>query len=776
MKNPLLIFLLLFVQISKVYVQENYNLDFISNVNYGNLSGSDVWGFVTEDGTEYAIMGVETGVSIVSLADPNNPVEVEFIPGVTSIWREMASHKNFAYCIADRGTEGLLVIDMSKAPEEITWKFWNENITTNTSNKKLDRCHNIYVDPATEILYASGCNSHANGGVLMFDIKDDPTNPVYIAPITYQYAHDVFARGNTVYASEIYNGEFTVYDISDRLNPVFLGSAETSLSFTHNVWPSDDNKYIFSTDERAGSKIDAFDISDPTNIKFLSSFQPEDIKGDGVSIPHNAHYINGFLVVSWYTSGCIIMDVHDPTNMIQVGAYDTYDGLNGGFYGSWGAYPWLPSGNILVSDMNTGLYVLSPDYVRASYLSGLTRDITTKNPINDVQVHIVSEHLNDARTNFNGEFKTGIRFSGKFEVTFSHPDYLPKTIEVDLVSGEYTNVEVELIPLTHEFSAFVVVLDEMENPIPNAQVRIQDADNDITSETDQTGSTIVRLGTESNYNFANIGYWGYLNMYIDNFATYFPFDTTLQLSFGYEDNFEVDLGWDSEVLYRNDEYSGILLSLELDTKTDPTIYYTDNLDAKDGILSSPSFDVTGLQNPIINFSYAFVASSSTTSPIAEFGLIYNDELIPIQNLSTSNEWVLMDSLRIDAYVQNYDENLRFYIKLSGVEDCVCEYEFAFDNFKISPSDLTSSKHLLELADVKIFPNPGDGQLQLTIDKPHNYEDITIFSTSGIQVYKSKNISSTMNIDLTSLVPASYMIVLKEKHTGRSGALKYLIQK
>lgn len=780
MKNPLLIFLLLFVQISKVYVQENYNLDFISNVNYGNLSGSDVWGFVTEDGTEYAIMGVETGVSIVSLADPNNPVEVEFILGVTSIWREMASHKNFAYCIADRGTEGLLVIDMSKAPEEITWKFWNENITTNTSNKKLDRCHNIYVDPATEILYASGCNSHANGGVLMFDIKDDPTNPVYIAPITYQYAHDVFARGNTVYASEIYNGEFTVYDISDRLNPVFLGSAETSLSFTHNVWPSDDNKYIFSTDERAGSKIDAFDISDPTNIKFLSSFQPLDVKGDGVSIPHNAHYIDGFLVVSWYTSGCIVMDVHDPTNMIQVGAYDTFDGPNGGFFGAWGAYPWLPSGNVLVSDMQTGLYVLKPNYVRASYLSGLVTDRITQNPINGVDVYIHSEHLNEAKTNFNGEFKTGIRFAGTFEVTISHPDYLPQTIEVDLNSGEYTHIEVELIPLTHAKAAFVKVVDEDGNPINNAQVRIQNRFSDVTSASDNNGLAVVLLEDESEYNYANIGKWGYKNLYIDDFADYFPYETTVVLEEGYEDNFEVGLGWaadTSEVFYRNINFSGEILNLNLDTKTDPTFYFTDHNVAKDGILISPVFDVTGYEYPVFSFNYAFGINTFNDTPKVEYGLMYRDELIRIGDLEINTEWTTIDSIAINSYVQNYDEDLRFYIRIADAQNCECEYEFAFDNFAIGHGNpATSTIPKADLSDVKIFPNPGDGQLQLTIGNPHNYEDITIFSSTGIQVYKNKNISSAMNVDLTSLAPASYMIVLKEKHTGRSGALKYIMQK
>lgn len=779
MKNLLLLLLNLCLFTTQGIVQDNYNLEFVSNVDYNGASGSDVWGFVTEDGTEYAIMGIETGVSVVSLADHSNPVEVLFIPGVRSIWREMASHKNYAYCIADLGTEGLLIIDMSKAPDEITWKFWNENIETNTSNKNLDRCHNIYIDPVTELLYASGCNSHANGGVLLFDLKEDPADPVYIGPVTYQYAHDVFARDNIVYASEIYNGEFTIYDITDKHNPVFLGSAETSLSFTHNVWPSDDNKFIFSTDERAGAKIDAFDISDPTNIKFLSSFQPLDVKGDGVSIPHNAHYIDGFLVVSWYTSGCIVMDVHDPTNMIQVGAYDTFDGPNGGFFGAWGAYPWLPSGNILVSDMQTGLYVLRPEYVRASYLSGLVTNRITKNPVNGVDVYIHSEHLNEATTNFNGEFKTGIRFAGTFEVTVSHPDYLPQTIEVDLNSGEYTHIEVELVPLTHANAAFVKVVDENGNPINNAQVRIQNRFSDVTSASDNNGLATVILPNTSEDSKINIGKWGYKNLYVDYFNTAYPFDTTVVLERGYEDNFEVNLSWaEITTAFSRRSPSVNLLNLDLENKVDPTIYYAyDGSNVDFAQLYSPDFDVTGYDNPIISFNYALEINTFNDTPKFEYGLIHNNRLNRIGYFELSNEWATMDSIAIKDYIQDFGGSLSFYIKISEAKDCECSYEFAFDNFAIGHGKPTTSTiPKADLSDVKIFPNPGDGQLQLTIGNPHNYEDITIFSSTGIQVYRSKNISSAMNVDLTSLAPASYMIVLKEKHTGKSGALKYIIQK
>ena len=56
------------------------NVTFISQLNYTE-SLNDIWGYAAPDGTEYALVGAANGTSIVSLADPNNPVEVGYVPG-----------------------------------------------------------------------------------------------------------------------------------------------------------------------------------------------------------------------------------------------------------------------------------------------------------------------------------------------------------------------------------------------------------------------------------------------------------------------------------------------------------------------------------------------------------------------------------------------------------------------------------------------------------------------------------------------------------------------
>ena len=50
------------------------------------------------------------------------------------------------------------------------------------------------------------------------------------------------------------------------------------------------------------------------------------------------------------------------------GYYDTFEpNHHDSYMGAWGVYPLLPSGNILLSDMQTGLYVFEVNYENPLY-------------------------------------------------------------------------------------------------------------------------------------------------------------------------------------------------------------------------------------------------------------------------------------------------------------------------------------------------------------------------------------------------------------------------
>ena len=83
---------------------------------------------------------------------------------------------------------------------------------------------------------------------------------------------------------------------------------------------------------------------------------------------HNAIIKEGLLFVSYYHDGLRVFNIADPTNPFQVLYYDTYLPNNHSSYkGAWGVYPFWNTNNfafssILVSDMQTGLYVFSGSF------------------------------------------------------------------------------------------------------------------------------------------------------------------------------------------------------------------------------------------------------------------------------------------------------------------------------------------------------------------------------------------------------------------------------
>jgi hypothetical protein len=77
-------------------------------------------------------------------------------------------------------------------------------------------------------------------------------------------------------------------------------------------------------------------------------------------MPHNLIFKKQFLYVSYYHDGLYIYDLSDPSNPTVAGYYDTYpDSVAPNYNGAWGVYPFLPSGNVLVSDTEYGLFVFN---------------------------------------------------------------------------------------------------------------------------------------------------------------------------------------------------------------------------------------------------------------------------------------------------------------------------------------------------------------------------------------------------------------------------------
>jgi choice-of-anchor B domain-containing protein len=416
---------------------QHTNIELLANVNqYPNSGYNDVWGYVDSSGIEYAILGVRSGTAVYSLENPKAPVRRAFVPGASSIWRDMKSYAGFVYAVADQGTDGILILDMRKGPQAITHQFYRPA----TQDRTLDRCHNLYIDEKG-VLYLSGCNLNG-GGVILYDVASKPGSPQLLGLSDPRYSHDCYARGDTLWSADVYDGFFSVTDTRNKSTPRLLATQKTSSSFTHNCWLSDDGTTLFTTDEKTLGTVDAYDIRDLNNIRFLDRFLPSTAVANR-AIPHNVHYYKGFLATSWYTEGVVITDAQRPGNLVEVGRYDTYAGSERGFYGCWGAFPFLPSGILLASDIQSGLYVLQPKYQRACYLEGSVRDASSNAPIAGASIQALGGDISE-QSDAQGVFRGGRLKPGLERIVVSAPGYRSDTLSVELQSGVLSERHVRL--------------------------------------------------------------------------------------------------------------------------------------------------------------------------------------------------------------------------------------------------------------------------------------------------------------------------------------------
>ena len=345
MKNftKLIIFILLPVFLLS---QSSLNMVQIGNLSY-NQDLNDVWGYVDLNGNEHALVGCANGFSYVDVSNPSNPQEVFFISGSNSVWRDLKTWGKYAY-VTTEAEDGLLIVDLTDLSGQ-TYTYWTDQFM---------RAHNIYIDE-NGFAYIFGSQDGPTDGAIILDLNDDPMNPSVAGLFDAYYLHDGMVRGDTLWGAAVYEGVLTAVDVSDKANPVILGSTPTSCNFTHNAWVSDDGNYVFTTDEQSDCNVGAYDVSNISDIQEIDLIQSWNNENGFPVIPHNTHVLGDYLVTSYYTSGVTVIDASDPFNMNEIAYYDTSPDYEGGeFEGCWGAYPFLPSGLILATDQQTGLHIL----------------------------------------------------------------------------------------------------------------------------------------------------------------------------------------------------------------------------------------------------------------------------------------------------------------------------------------------------------------------------------------------------------------------------------
>ena len=610
-----------------IFSQSSYNLSLLGTYDNYNTEGNDIWGWVAPDGSEYALVGLNDGFSVVNVTNPSNPTEEFFINDLNSTWRDVKTFGNYAY-VTTEADAGLLIVDLS----DMTGNTYYHRTVFNSPNgpsTEFTAAHNIYMDE-NGVAYIFGASSNAGGspsdGVIFLDVVTDPINPIYLGEWSDFYVHDGMARGDTMYVGCIYEGDLYVVDVSDKTNPQNLGNVTTPSAFTHNAWVSDNGDFVFTTDEQSDAYIGSYDISDLNNIQEVDRIQSN--PGSN-SIPHNTHVDGNFIITSYYRDGTVVHDITNPNNLIEVAHYDSSPLSGDGFQGCWGTYPFLPSGNIISSDIDYGsitkgrLLVYSRDFLQACYLEGNVSDISNSLPITNATIEIINPNLTiQTNSDLAGNYMSGIANSSSYDIIFSAPGYLSDTINASFTNGNTTIVDAQLQALS-SINISGTVVDVNGNGIPNSDVLIYNSTFDFTATTDLNGNFNINSIYEGNYDVI-VGSWGYVtsctNEYISSTST-----NQITLQAGYYDDFTFDFGWtvSGGVTSPNDgiwqrgnpegtDYNGSNFNPENDISNDCYDYaYVTGLesgssvgdrdvDDANTILTSPIFD---LSSPLNNQKY-----------------------------------------------------------------------------------------------------------------------------------------------------------------------------
>lgn len=327
--------------------------DMTPSTAFGN-AWNEIWGFVQND-REFAVIGSSDGTHFFDVTDGDNIVEVGYVAGKSQgahmIHRDYHDYNGYLYAVADEGASSLQIIDLRSLPESIEVVY--------DSDEHFERSHNIFIDVDQGILYTQSQKA-PNASMSLYSLAD-PENPTFMHTLDFLDAHDAYVRDGICFFNRGWSG-FEIIDFNNPLSPVTLGSLTDyeffGQGYNHSGWLSNDGNTYAMCDENHGLPIKILDVSDYSDISVVSVLE---MKNDS-SMVHNVMFRDDYLICSYYHDGIVIYDLSDPSNPEKVAEYDTYDPEHYTSYrGAWGIYSALPSGKLLISDMQTGLYVFESD-------------------------------------------------------------------------------------------------------------------------------------------------------------------------------------------------------------------------------------------------------------------------------------------------------------------------------------------------------------------------------------------------------------------------------
>lgn len=335
----------------------------LNNFPGAPTSGNDCWSHVSPSGREYALVGLSNGVGVVDVTVPAASQIVAHVPGPESFLRDIKTYGEYAYVVSEGGG-GIQVLDLTDIDAG------NVTIATTVDDIQPATTHNVAIDTDSGYLYRCGGDTR---GIRVYSLAN-PDSPVFVASWDDRYVHDAqivtFTSGplagrQIAYCCTGFDFGFTqtgitILDVTDKQNIFVLSQTYyDDARYSHQAWLSEDRMYLFHGDELDEPELGVptttrvFDVSDPASVTLATTFASANTSGG-----HNMYTHGDLLYQANFRSGLRILDVSDPLAPVETAWFDTFPDDDGPqLNGLWSCDPTLPSGTILGSDIERGLFV-----------------------------------------------------------------------------------------------------------------------------------------------------------------------------------------------------------------------------------------------------------------------------------------------------------------------------------------------------------------------------------------------------------------------------------
>lgn len=335
--------------------QSSSNMVLESHTAFAPCTTGDVWAI----GGHVLVARRSQGFAVIDPANPTQPklVRPPGYPVSSSSYGigDIKSDGRYIYATSENYAlpinPGIFIYDAGTDPMHPTF-------VGSITHPNVPGVHNCWIDPTSDTLY---CVSR--GRIQVFDVSNR-ASPRFLVTmgdgLPGAGAHDVIVLDDRAYCS-FWDGGIAIYDVRIPSNPQLLAHKQYANSATHNMWPTDDRNYLYTTDENGvagiGGAVRIWDISNLPQMTQIGTYKV----GPPGSVVHNVYVHDDLLFVAYFKEGVRVCSIRDPVHPVEIAHYDTYlptgDGCLGPIAGCWGVFP-LHQFGVFASDIDSGVYLL----------------------------------------------------------------------------------------------------------------------------------------------------------------------------------------------------------------------------------------------------------------------------------------------------------------------------------------------------------------------------------------------------------------------------------